>query len=31
MAPLTIQNTQVYGPITPTMIKDSERRSVYKH
>lgn len=30
MSPLTTQNMHVYGPVTPTMIKESEKQSVLK-
>ncbi len=30
MSPLTTQNMHVYGPVTPTMIKESEKQSILK-
>lgn len=30
MSPLTTQNMHVYGPVTPTMIKESEKQGFLK-
>ncbi len=30
MSPLTTQNMHVYGPVTPTMIKESEKQRFLK-